>query len=87
MEDAMVLAQCLRDIEDPGRAFQTFERRRRPRVDAIFEQARRNGSGKAVGGRLAEWFRDRLLPIFLQFGASAQSKSYGFRIAWEQPTG
>jgi len=87
MEDAMVLAQCLRDIEDPVQAFQTFERRRRPRVDAIFQQARRNGSGKAVGGALAEWFRDRLLPIFLRLGASAQSKCYGYRIAWEQPAG
>jgi len=87
MEDAVVLAQCLRDVEDPVRAFQTFERRRRPRVDAIFRHARRASSNKAVSGGLAEWFRDRLLPIFLRLGASAQTKSYAHRIAWEQPVG
>ena len=53
----------------------------------IFQRARRHSSGKAVGGGLAEWFRDRLLPIFLRLGASAQSKAYGFRIRWEQPAG
>ena len=80
----MVLAQCLRDLEDPVTAFQTFERRRRPRVDAIFRHARRNGSGKAGGPGFAEWLRDRLLPVYLRLGASAQSKSYGYRIAWEE---
>ncbi|HMI94210.1 MAG TPA: FAD-dependent monooxygenase, partial [Polyangiales bacterium] len=82
MEDAMVVAQCLRDLDDPVHAFRVYEQRRRARVTAIFEHARRNGSGKAVAGPVAEWFRDRLLPIFLRLGAAAQSKSYGYRIDW-----
>ena len=85
MEDAMVLAQCVRDIDDPVLAFRTFERQRRPRVDAIFRHARRNGSGKAVNGVISEWLRDRLLPMFLRLGAPAQSKSYAHRIAWDEP--
>lgn len=84
MEDAMVLAQCLRDIAEPAIAFRTFEQRRRRRVDAIFQQARRNGSAKAVDSAWSEWFRDRLLPIFLRFGASGQTKTYAYRIEWEQ---
>jgi 2-polyprenyl-6-methoxyphenol hydroxylase-like FAD-dependent oxidoreductase len=85
MEDAVVLAQCLRDIPDPTRAFAELERRRRPRVDRIFKQAQRNGSGKAMDSRLSEWFRDRLLPMFLRFGASSQTRSYAYRIPWTEP--
>jgi 2-polyprenyl-6-methoxyphenol hydroxylase-like FAD-dependent oxidoreductase len=84
MEDAMVLAQCLRDVADPARAFRTFERRRRARVDAIFRHARRNGSGKAMGNSFSEWIRDRLLPVFLRLGAAAQSRSYAHEIAWQE---
>ncbi len=82
MEDALVLAQCIRDVDDPSRVFEVFERARRPRVDAIARQARRNGSGKAVSGPVATFFRDRLLPFFLRLGASAQSRDYGYRIDW-----
>jgi 2-polyprenyl-6-methoxyphenol hydroxylase-like FAD-dependent oxidoreductase len=87
MEDAMVVAQCLRDIDDPAQALASYEQRRRARVGAIFEHARRNGSGKAVSGAVSEWLRDRLLPFFLRLGEGAQSRSYGFRIDWEQPAG
>lgn len=83
MEDALVLARCLRDIADPPTAFAAFERFRRPRVEAIFRQARRNGSGKAPG-HVSAWFRDRLLPLFLRLGATAQSKSYAYRLTWEE---
>jgi FAD-dependent urate hydroxylase len=83
MEDALVLARCLRDVDDPAAAFAAFERFRRPRVDAIFRHARRNGSGKAVSSRLAGWLRDRLLPVFLRLGAAAQTRSYGYRLDWE----
>ncbi|MFE8596193.1 FAD-dependent oxidoreductase [Archangium violaceum] len=84
MEDALVLAQCLRDIDAPSKAFATFEKARRPRVDAIFRAARRNGSGKAVNSALSEWFRDRMLPFFLRLGASGQSKMYSYRLEWDQ---
>jgi 2-polyprenyl-6-methoxyphenol hydroxylase-like FAD-dependent oxidoreductase len=83
MEDAMVLAQCLRDIDDVPRAFQTYERLRRPRVDAIAKHAARQSNNKAPT-RMSEWFRDRMLPFFLRFGAKSQTQSYEFRIDWQQ---
>lgn len=83
MEDAMVLAQCLRDVPDVRAAFVRFEQLRRPRVDAIFKEAQRQSNRKAPT-RLSEWFRDRMLPFFLKFGAAAQTRSYAFRIDWEQ---
>lgn len=84
LEDALVLAQCLRDIAPPERAFATFERVRRRRVEAIVRQSRRNGSGKAVSGPMGEWVRDRLLPFFLRLGARAQERQYAYRVEWSQ---
>jgi FAD-dependent urate hydroxylase len=82
MEDALALARSLRDHDEPAAAFAAFERLRRPRVDAIFREARRNSSGKAVSG-LSAWFRDRLLPLFLKLGAATQTRHYGYRLQWD----
>jgi len=83
MEDALVLAQCLRDVPEPARAFETFERIRRPRVDAIFKAAHGNSNNKALSA-IAAWFRDQLMPRFLPAPGRAQSESYAFRLDWEQ---
>jgi FAD-dependent urate hydroxylase len=84
LEDAMVLAQCIRDIDVPEAAFAAFERVRRERVEAIVKQSRRNGSGKAVSGPIGEWVRDRVLPFFLRFGSAVQDRQYAHRIDWTQ---
>lgn len=83
MEDAMVLARCLRDDADPAGAFAAFERERRPRVDAIARQARRNSNRKLEIGPVAAWIRNRMIGVFLPLMAAAQTKSYAHRIAWE----
>ena len=77
-----MLARCLRDSEEPAAAFAAFERLRRPRVEAISRQARRNNTGKAPGP-VGAWFRDRMLPLFLKLGGPAQSRHYGFRAQWQ----
>lgn len=82
LEDAMVLAQCLRDARSPELAFEAFERARRQRVQTIVRQSRRAGNTKAVPNRALEWVRDRLLPIFLRLGAAAQERQYAYRIDW-----
>jgi 2-polyprenyl-6-methoxyphenol hydroxylase-like FAD-dependent oxidoreductase len=84
LEDALVLAQCLRDIVVPERAFATFEHVRRQRVEAIVRQSRRNGSGKAVSGPVREWVRDRVLPLFLRLGTRMQNRQYAYRVHWAQ---
>jgi 2-polyprenyl-6-methoxyphenol hydroxylase-like FAD-dependent oxidoreductase len=85
LEDAMVLAQCLRDIDDPERAFTAFERARRRRVEEIVRQSRRNGNGRTVSGPVREWFRDRMLPFLLRLGERAQERQYAYRVNWAQP--
>jgi FAD-dependent urate hydroxylase len=82
-EDALVLARCLRDIAEPEAAFTSYHEQRRARVHAIFKEARRNGSGKALESRFSEWLRDRLMPLFLRLGAASQAKHYAYRLSWE----
>jgi 2-polyprenyl-6-methoxyphenol hydroxylase-like FAD-dependent oxidoreductase len=84
LEDAMVLAQCLRDISVPERAFAAFARARRRRVETIVKQSRRTGSTKVVSNPVGEWCRDRVLPFFLRLGAAAQERQYAFRVQWTQ---
>jgi 2-polyprenyl-6-methoxyphenol hydroxylase-like FAD-dependent oxidoreductase len=84
LEDAMVLAQCLRDIDAPEQAFAAFERARRRRVETIVKESRRTGSAKAVSGPIGEWIRDRVLPVFLRLGTKAQERHYAYRLNWAQ---
>jgi 2-polyprenyl-6-methoxyphenol hydroxylase-like FAD-dependent oxidoreductase len=84
LEDAMILAQCIRDSPVPERAFAKFERARRRRVETIVRQSRRTGNTKTVSSPITEWIRDRLLPFFLRFGAAAQERQYAYRIDWSE---
>lgn len=85
LEDALVLGKCLRDAGAPTAAFARFEALRRPRVEAVVRQSRRNGDRKAVSGPVAEWLRDRALPLFLRLGAAAQERLFAYRVDWSAP--
>ncbi|MVU75662.1 FAD-dependent monooxygenase [Nocardia sp. ET3-3] len=49
IESAIELARCLRDIDDPTRAFATYEALRRPRVEAVAARVARMNQTKAAG--------------------------------------
>ncbi|NUP06361.1 MAG: FAD-dependent monooxygenase [Polyangiaceae bacterium] len=83
IEDALVVAKCLRDVDDPVVALSTYERLRRNRVEDIVKQGRRTGNMKATSGPIGEWFRDRMLPMFLKLGAKAQARNVSHRIDWD----
>lgn len=83
IEDAVVLAQCVRDQPGPEAAFALYESLRRERVEKIVAQGRRNGSGKAPGpiGRVV---RDLVLPIVLKSleKRDVQRWIFDYRIDW-----
>lgn len=85
-EDALVLAQCLRDVSDVPTAFQQFERLRRPRVDAIMKAARQQSNRKAPGP-IGRWVRDRVLSLVLPFAGKGQSRAYAHRLDFEHRVG
>lgn len=83
IEDAVVLAQALRDLDSPADAFTHVETVRRPRVEAIIRTAARINSNKAPGpvGRV---LRDALLPGILRSAMAQKSaaQAYDHHLEW-----
>lgn len=86
LEDAVMIAQCLRDSNDHAAAFATFEQLRRQRVEKIVAHGNRGSTAKALGpvGRV---LRDAILPqVFRQIGkndAAATRWITDHHIAWD----
>jgi 2-polyprenyl-6-methoxyphenol hydroxylase-like FAD-dependent oxidoreductase len=88
LEDAYVVAKCLRDIADPASAFAVFDRLRRGRVTPVVRQSRRTGKQKAPSGWIGRRVRDLMLPMFLRMAASGAQELYRWTPpAWDQPIG
>lgn len=83
MEDALVLASCLRGAADPRAGFAAYEARRRARVEHLVREARRNGERKFPSHGLARVLRDLLMPLFLRLGARSQRTVYRWRMESE----
>jgi 2-polyprenyl-6-methoxyphenol hydroxylase-like FAD-dependent oxidoreductase len=63
IEDAIVLARCLSDCENPATAFGTYERLRYPRTATVTKVSRYYGSIGQWERPLAAWFRKKLLRL------------------------
>jgi 2-polyprenyl-6-methoxyphenol hydroxylase-like FAD-dependent oxidoreductase len=86
LEDAIVLAKCLRDFPDTEAAFAAYERARKERVEKVVEMARRMGNGKNPPGAFGRAVRDLVLPFFLKMGVKAIDEVYAYRVAWNGNT-
>jgi FAD-dependent urate hydroxylase len=84
IEDAVVLARCLRDLPDTGHAFATYERLRRARVERIVSHGARTSNSKAAGpvGRV---LRDLMMPLILKRVARGGSLAWmhDYHIDWD----
>jgi 2-polyprenyl-6-methoxyphenol hydroxylase-like FAD-dependent oxidoreductase len=87
IEDAMVLAKCLRDREDHALAFATYERLRRERVERMVQHGRSAGQGKVMTNPIQVWFRDMLTPFFLRLFANPAALDwiYSYKVDWDEP--
>jgi 2-polyprenyl-6-methoxyphenol hydroxylase-like FAD-dependent oxidoreductase len=87
LEDAAVLAKCLRDIPDLEQAFETYEQLRRERTVKMFELGQRSDSGKFVTGRVQQWVRDLTTPLFLKLFANPKASDwiYSYQVDWSVP--
>jgi len=79
LEDAVILAQCLRDCPSTASAFATFQHLRQERVEKIVEIGHRSSSDKAAGP-VMRVIRDLILPG--KFRAAA--KDGGEAMMWLQ---
>lgn len=85
MEDAAVLAKCLRDSPQLETAFATYNHLRRQRVERMVAWARKLGSTKTITNPFAVWLRDTLMPFFLKFAANPAALDwiYNYDVAWD----
>jgi FAD-dependent urate hydroxylase len=86
IEDAVVLAKCLRDLPDIQQAFAAYEQLRRQRVERVVAQGARSSSGKAAGP-IARVLRDLMLPVILKrvaSGGRSLAWMYDYHIDWDE---
>jgi 2-polyprenyl-6-methoxyphenol hydroxylase-like FAD-dependent oxidoreductase len=85
IEDAVVLAKCLRDLPHE-QAFRAYERLRRARVERIAKVAARINSSKAAGP-VARVVRDAVLPVIMKLTANSKqvTQQYRYHIDWTTP--
>ena len=74
LEDAVLVAKCLRDLPDATTAFAAFEQLRRRRVEKIVKLGRRSSSSKAAGP-VARRIRDVVLPMIFNRAAKDGGES------------
>lgn len=90
VEDALVLAKCLRDIPEVERAFFAFEGLRRARVERVVAYGAKNSSSKTAGP-IGRFFRDLMLPFVLKKAARAGTGSlswlFDYHVDWKDAVG
>jgi 2-polyprenyl-6-methoxyphenol hydroxylase-like FAD-dependent oxidoreductase len=88
IEDAVVLAKCLRDLPHLPTALATYERQRRDRVERVVAQGKKNGDYKTAGpvGRV---IRDAVLSVVFKrierSGTDPNGWIYDHHIDWAAP--
>jgi FAD-dependent urate hydroxylase len=84
IEDAVVLARCMRDLPNTGQAFAAYERLRRARVERIVAHGAKTSNSKAAGpvGRV---LRDLMMPLILKRVARGESLAWmhDYHIEWD----
>jgi FAD-dependent urate hydroxylase len=83
IEDAVVLARCLRDLPDIGQAFAGYEQLRRTRVERIVAHGARTSNSKAAGP-IARVLRDLMMPMVLKRVANGGSLAWmhDYHVDW-----
>jgi 2-polyprenyl-6-methoxyphenol hydroxylase-like FAD-dependent oxidoreductase len=89
IEDAAVLAKCLRDLPTIPEAFAAYDNLRRQRVERIVEQGRKSGEAK-IPGPLTRVLRDHvILPMVFKNQSKGTSEPLGwmfdYHVDWNQP--
>lgn len=83
LEDALVLAKCVRDAANLEEAFRQFDRLRRERVEKIVKYSRSIGQRKHATNPVQVFFRDLMLPFFLkQASRQSNARMYDYRMNW-----
>ena len=85
IEDAVVLARCLRDLPETARAFAAYERLRRGRVERIVAHGARTSNSK-IAGPVGRALRDLMMPMILKrvAGGGSLAWMHDYHIDWDE---
>jgi FAD-dependent urate hydroxylase len=85
IEDAIVLAKCLRDVPEHETAFATYVQLRRTRVEKIVKYSARVGRTKTAGP-VRRRLRDLVMPFALKYFANSTAHAwmYTYHIDWSE---
>ncbi len=84
LEDAIVLAQCLRDLPDRWQAFSKFQQLRQERVEKIVRYARMIGNRKHATNPVQAYIRDKIMKAMLKpTKQRALDWVYDYTVNWE----
>jgi 2-polyprenyl-6-methoxyphenol hydroxylase-like FAD-dependent oxidoreductase len=81
LEDTICITNALISETTPFEAFQLYQRQRQPRVEKIIKNTRKIGKQKSSPNRVATWFRDQLLGIFIKQTIKQTDWIYRYKIA------
>jgi 2-polyprenyl-6-methoxyphenol hydroxylase-like FAD-dependent oxidoreductase len=88
LEDAFSLSECLRNISDPSRAFDEFERIRRARIDRASRPVRGVVRRRSPPRTLGRKLRDLVVPRFLRRRRPDASQwIHNYPVDWDEPVG
>jgi 2-polyprenyl-6-methoxyphenol hydroxylase-like FAD-dependent oxidoreductase len=83
LEDAIVLAQCLRDIPDKRQAFSKFQELRSDRVEKIVKYSRSIGQRKHATNPIQVFIRDLMFTMFLKSAnQNALAWVHDYKVNW-----
>ncbi len=85
IEDSIVLAKCLRDIQDTEKAFTLFEKIRKKRNEKIVKVAQQLGDMFTMTNPVKKWFRNKVtMPLFIKRGLKSADWIYSYKIDWDE---
>ena len=85
-EDGLMLAKCLRDIDNPQHAFEKFQQLRKKRVEKIVKIGRSAAEGYLVTNPVKKWFRNTTISLMLNSPFFGRMKDFffGYDVEWDK---
>ena len=84
MEDAIVLAMCLRDIPNMNNAFEKFEKLRKERTEKIVKTSEQSGKFMTSTNPIGKLFRRVLLPSLIKSYTKRLDWVFSYNIDWDK---
>ena len=84
LESSIVLAKCMRDISDTQKAFAVYQQLRKPRVEKMILQSRKQGKFSTMRNPVMKWFRWKILPFMLKCASGQLDEIYNYKTNWNE---